>query len=898
MKTRAVRMIPLFLLVLAALFLPAGWHCPATIVCAETVPDLNGLAETDLQVNPYGGSKEDPETISLFMSEGKYWLFLPSDATDGITCYLTGNALLDGQQLINGEKCVAFLQEGEHILSIESGDGAEQETRTAALEVVRSANIPAVYIATSSQPLAYIHESKENYDSGILRVRECGKITLDAVFQQLKGRGNATWNYAKKPYNIKFKDKTDLLEMGEAKKWSLLASYVDPTLLRNPLGWYLSDASGLSYTSAYRHIDLYINGEYQGNYIACESVEVGTNRVDVNDLEKENKNLNSDAGEFGNIGSGPDGTILPGSEKNSYKWVDMPVSPDDVSGGYLLELDYEERYDKEISGFVAGTGQCFVIKSPEHATKEETEYIRAIVNDAEEALYSGSGYNEKGKHYSEYFDIDSLVSMYIIRELGNDIDAGFSSTYLTKPENSEKLLVSPIWDMDRAFGDHLVRFGVDYGDPNIWWTNSLYYYIGTNRIPTIFNAAYRHQDFRSEVRQKWSRLAEDGVLDSAVEFICEQRETLRASARMDAIRWNIYGTNNPEEVSNRYTDVCDAMISFLNSRRQSLDRGFSDEAVMVYYDPNGGTGGVFDPAILRKGDVATVQDCVQGENYVLPPREGFLFSSWNTEPDGTGTSLMPGDQFEISGDTVLYAIWKDPSQPEEKSETIDIDNLVMRENRSEYESDEAFGNFRAIIPGRLYRSANPLFLNEKGAAIRELMDEAGIQTVLNLSYDPEELFGAFLDESLGMCCYKKDYDAGNVFTVKMAFDFYSEEFGRQMAEGLSFLAEHDPPYLFHCMGGWDRTGFFATILEMLMGWDKEEIIRDYMLTYTNYHGIQEGTDAYNQLADRRIISILDRLEEIYPSTDLKGTAKAYLITNGMNEETLAALISKLQPAEN
>lgn len=42
---------------------------------------------------------------------------------------------------------------------------------------------------------------------------------------------------------------------------------------------------------------------------------------------------------------------------------------------------------------------------------------------------------------------------------------------------------------------------------------------------------------------------------------------------------------------------------------------------------------------------------------VVPTWAGHTFSSWNTSPDGTGTSFSPGGTFTIDADTVLYAIW-------------------------------------------------------------------------------------------------------------------------------------------------------------------------------------------------------------------------------------------------
>ena len=62
--------------------------------------------------------------------------------------------------------------------------------------------------------------------------------------------------------------------------------------MRNTFIFDLSDEMGLYYSSKSKPVDLYINGEYLGNYLVCESVEVGSSRVDITDLEDLNEEAN------------------------------------------------------------------------------------------------------------------------------------------------------------------------------------------------------------------------------------------------------------------------------------------------------------------------------------------------------------------------------------------------------------------------------------------------------------------------------------------------------------------------------------------------------------------------------------------------------------------------------
>ncbi len=98
---------------------------------------------------------------------------------------------------------------------------------------------------------------------------------------EIKGRGNYTWTLAKKPYQIKLDGSKPVLGMGAAKTWILLANYADASLMRNKLAYDLGASLGLHGSPDSRWVDLRINGEYRGNYLITEKVEVKKNRVEL-----------------------------------------------------------------------------------------------------------------------------------------------------------------------------------------------------------------------------------------------------------------------------------------------------------------------------------------------------------------------------------------------------------------------------------------------------------------------------------------------------------------------------------------------------------------------------------------------------------------------------------------
>ena len=230
----------------------------------------------------------------------------------------------------------------------------------------------------------------------------------------------------------------------------------------------------------------------------------------------------------------------------------------------------------------------------------------------------------------------------------------------------------------------------------------------------------------------------------------------------------------------------------------------------------------------------------------------------------------------------------------------ELNNLVYTDNREDYASDEIFVNFRAVIPGKLYRSASPINYRLKRTAIADrLMQETGIKTVLNMADSEEEVTGYIAAESFASPYYGELYSSGSVLAIRMPFYYGSDEFAEGIVKGFTFLSEHEPPYLIHCNEGKDRTGFAAMLLEMMTGFSPEEIIADYMLSYMNFYGTETGTEQYDYIAEKNIMRMICTVAEKERGDDLsdvdwKAAAGKYLTMHGMTAEAIETLKAKLK----
>ena len=135
-------------------------------------------------------------------------------------------------------------------------------------------------------------DSKENYVQATMTIKEKGKEP-SKLSTRIRGRGNATWTYPKKPYRLKLDEKSPLLGMNEHKDWVLLANYCDKSLLRTGISFKLSELMGFAWTPDSRFVELVLNDEYMGNYQLVEQIKRDKNKMCIRDRSKINNSYQS-----------------------------------------------------------------------------------------------------------------------------------------------------------------------------------------------------------------------------------------------------------------------------------------------------------------------------------------------------------------------------------------------------------------------------------------------------------------------------------------------------------------------------------------------------------------------------------------------------------------------------
>ncbi|MCR5782494.1 MAG: CotH kinase family protein [Clostridia bacterium] len=614
------------IITVATFFLAAA----AVVVSVFVFRSWRESADALLYINPYGGVRDSIDTIAVSKEYGSLMLYLPAGANrKKLTVWYNESrtVTVNSAKLENGVETSVFSGRDSFKINI---SGTEYT-----LKIEQSVDAPALFLVTKSGDIEQIVQDKNNKESGRALVRENGETSIDAELEHIKGRGNHWSGFGgaentSRPYNIKFTEKQSLLGMAPAKKWVLKPS----AIIQDKCAYSLARRMDLGFTPDLRFADVYLNNYYIGKYQVSSSVQIGKNRVDITDL----KDLNEDANPSVPLEEMPHrGTrynVSPGSKK----WVDIPNDPKEITGGYLLEMDDPGHYEEEVSGFITDRGFALVIKDPEYATKSEVEYIAAYWQEAEDALYSESGYNSQGKHYSEYFDFDSIVRMYILQELTKNADAGVTSCFFYK-DAGEKLFAGPVWDFDAALGQDYSYEGLDLGDPSTWWVNQRVR-DWSDDFPMFFGTLYSHNDFRAAVTDIWQECSDIWLNDG---FYSELSDFGNALASTSA------GIFSSRSASVKETQQ--KIIRFLAERKTALDRGFSADSAFVRYDPTGGRGHLYESGIYIAGDSVILKDNAYS-------KEGAVFKGWSLIPDGEA-EYLPGDKVTLdAGYHVFYAVWE------------------------------------------------------------------------------------------------------------------------------------------------------------------------------------------------------------------------------------------------
>ena len=341
-----------------------------------------------------------------------------------------------------------------------------------------------------------------------------GSVDTD-VATQIKGRGNATWKYDKRPYALKLGKKSSPLGLGHKgngkhKRWILLANWKDRTLLRNEAAFWLSRQTDLEFTVNGTYVEMEFNGVHRGNYYLCEQIKVDNTRVAIDDWDPKEDSLAT------------------------------------VVGGFMMEID--NNYDEESKFLSDGFSLKYMFKDPdEKISTEAFNYMKNFVKTMETQIKNASNSDT----YMNYFDIESAIWFMFVNELtGNgdffNTDGGSNSewygphsTYLYKDKDlldengsvveSKKMFMGPVWDFD------YLTFVPNRS--NSW--------VGVNKSGYYYYYLRNNKAFCDKTRELWESYR--GNIDTEfADHIDELADLIRTSEVFNTTMWGYSNTSQDQ----------------------------------------------------------------------------------------------------------------------------------------------------------------------------------------------------------------------------------------------------------------------------------------------------------------------------------------------------------------
>ena len=338
----------------------------------------------------------------------------------------------------------------------------------------------------------------------------------------IETRGSSSQSWPKKQYAVETRDddganlNVSLMGLPPENDWILNAPFIDRSMLRNVLAYDLFRRMG-HYAGRTRYCELFLNGEYRGVYILMEKIKRDKNRVDIASLDS------------------------------------TDVSGDALTGGYIIKIDKTDGANAD--GFVsqhlpAGDSNRRVVYQYHYPTLDkllpaQQDYIQNYMFNFEDMM-AGEHFNDPDSGYPAWIDVDSFIDVFLLSELGKNVDAYRLSSFIYKDRDDKdgRLHAGPVWDYNLAFG--LANY-YDGTDTDEWMLQTLLYIGGGDwQAPFWWEKLLNDPQFNHRIKQRWFSLRGNVLnLDRIQRFIDNVADTLAEAQERNFILWPPPGKKGP-----------------------------------------------------------------------------------------------------------------------------------------------------------------------------------------------------------------------------------------------------------------------------------------------------------------------------------------------------------------
>lgn len=341
-----------------------------------------------------------------------------------------------------------------------------------------SGDIPLIDITLDEYPDVNELWQKDLYLNATVNIDGAGEFEdINAWQTKIKGRGNSTWGFRKKPYRFKAPKKISLLGMKKAKSYALIANYIDSSHMRNFVALRLAQLLNIPFSNSIVPVRVRFNNIDKGLYFLTEKIGIGGASVDI-DEEK----------------------------------------------GWLFELD--EAMDEDYCYFSEPYGLPVMVKDPDlkevypDNTDAQWELMKADFNNVLSHVQSC-----QDESWKDMIDSESLVNYLIVFNLALNIEIRHpKSVYIYKPAPDDKYYFGPVWDFDWAY--HYSSAGDNSVDPDFPLFHPNCFFYDLCKLPGL----------EEEFVARWDYMIEN-IFPQLIEEMDAYAKKIKPAALSDALIW-------------------------------------------------------------------------------------------------------------------------------------------------------------------------------------------------------------------------------------------------------------------------------------------------------------------------------------------------------------------------
>ncbi|MCR5851662.1 MAG: CotH kinase family protein [Bacteroidaceae bacterium] len=356
-------------------------------------------------------------------------------------------------------------------------------------------------------------------------------------------RGNFSSSPENKAYRMKYNDgKSHHVMRGghnesptKCKKWVLINSYRDKTLMRNPVAWAMSKRVEMHWTPWSQIVDLVVNGDYRGTYTLADAVSLDPNRIDITEM-----------GEW-------------------------DTDEETITGGYLAEVD--NNASREPYWFSSTYGNPISIHEPDDDVmqSEQFQYIKNTWNNMESIVF-GSNYTDWENGQRSVLDIESFLRYFLASEFNGNTDM-LCQVFMYKERGDDHFYTGPVWDAELALENDQTTYPAN---ERMDWT---YKVRDTGNWSQFVGRVISDPSVFAQLQEMWAILRKKGAFepDDVAADVDSLRTEVRASANLNFIRWPYltqYISLNPEIPGSWEAEV-DRVRDFVYDRVAWMDEMLS-----------------------------------------------------------------------------------------------------------------------------------------------------------------------------------------------------------------------------------------------------------------------------------------------------------------------------------